>query len=436
LPLPFREPDNGSPFEPLPAPGVRTRCAGTLTGREEKKSRRSRGFFRLELVSLPSAAKFCETFFQKGGCWVEAAESVCAMKEQRVERVLRALEEQGLTQMLIVDPMSIYYLTGYYNQPFERFFGLLLRRDGKHVLFLNRLFPAPEDSGVEEVWYSDTDPTAEIVAEYVDHGAVLGVDKELTARFLLPLMERKAAAGFVNSSLAVDRTRGVKDLEEQEKMRAASAINDAAMARFRGLVREGVTEREIGDQMLGIYLDLGADGFSFPPLVAFGANAADPHHEPDDTVLKEGDCVLFDVGCVKDGYCSDMTRTFYYKTVSDRCREIYETVKAANEAAEALIRPGVRLCDLDRAARDLITEKGYGPAFNHRLGHFIGLKEHEYGDVSSAFDWPVEPGMIFSIEPGIYLVDDTGVRVEDLVLVTEDGAELLNRYSHELDVIE
>ena len=243
------------------------------------------------------------------------------------------------------------------------------------------------------------------------------------------------AAGFVNSSLAVDKTRAVKDEEEKEKMRSASAVNDAAMARLRALVHAGVTEREIRDQLLGIYQELGAQGFSFTPLVAFGANAADPHHEPDDTVLREGDCVLFDVGCVKDGYCSDMTRTFYYKSVSDHCREVYETTRAANEAAVALIRPGVRLCDIDKAARDLITEKGYGPAFNHRLGHFIGLTDHEYGDVSSAFDWEVEPGMIFSIEPGIYLVGDTGVRVEDLVMVTEDGVELLNHYSHDLDII-
>ena len=358
------------------------------------------------------------------------------MREQRVKRVLAALEEQGLSQMLITDPMSIYYLTDVYVQPFERFFGLLLRRDGKHALFLNRLFTVPRDVGIEKVWYSDTDPATELVARAMDRTAVLGVDKELTARFLLPLMEQKAAAGFVNSSLAVDRTRGVKDAEEQERMRLSSDLNDRAMARFRALIHEGVTEKELGDQMLRIYLDLGADGFSFPPLVAFGANAADPHHEPDGTVLKPGDCVLFDVGCVKDGYCSDMTRTFYYKTVSDRCRTIYETVRAANEAAEALIRPGVRLCDLDAAARDLIAARGYGPAFNHRLGHFIGLGEHEYGDVSAGFDWAVEPGMIFSIEPGIYLPGDTGVRIEDLVLVTEDGAELLNKYPHELDVIE
>jgi Xaa-Pro dipeptidase len=233
----------------------------------------------------------------------------------------------------------------------------------------------------------------------------------------------------------VDYTRGIKDAEEQKKMIATSEINDAAMAQFKTLIHDGVTEAEAAGKMLEIYRNLGAEGFSFSPLVAFGANAADPHHEPDDTVVKPGDCVLFDVGCIKDGYCSDMTRTFYFKEVSEHCREIYHIVRRANEAAEALIRPGVRLCDIDAAARDLITKEGYGPQFNHRLGHFIGLKEHEYGDVSSGFDWPVQPGMIFSIEPGIYLTGDTGVRIEDLVLVTEDGVKILNRYPHELEII-
>ena len=249
-------------------------------------------------------------------------------------------------------------------------------------------------------------------------------------------MERKAAAGFMNGSIAVDRTRGIKDAEEQAKMITASEINDAAMARFKTLVHDGVTEQEIAAQMLDIYRELGADGCSFRPLVAFGANAADPHHEPDNTAVKPGDCVLFDVGCMKDGYCSDMTRTFFFREASEHCRNIYNIVRRANEAAEALIRPGVPLCKLDAAARDLITAEGYGPQFNHRLGHFIGLSEHEFGDVSSASDWRAEPGMIFSIEPGIYLSNDTGVRLEDLVLVTDDGVRLLNRYSHELEIID
>ncbi|MBR2852310.1 MAG: aminopeptidase P family protein [Anaerotignum sp.] len=357
------------------------------------------------------------------------------MKENRVERIMEDLQGMGVSQMLIVDPMSIYYLTGVYNDPHERFYGLLLRADGKHAYFLNNLFSIPQEVGVEKVWYFDTDPVMEIVARYVDKTSPLGVDKDLKARFLLPLMEMQAATGFVNTSLAVDTVRGVKDAEEQEKMRVSSHINDMAMAEFKNLIHAGVTEKEVAEQMLKIYLDLGADGFSFEPLVAFGANAADPHHGPDDTVLKEGDVVLFDVGCIKDGYCSDMTRSFFFKMVNEKSREVYETVRAANEAAIAKVKPGIPLMELDKAARDLITEKGYGPQFNHRLGHFIGLAEHEYGDVSSTNETLAVPGMIFSIEPGIYLAGDVGVRVEDLVLVTEDGCEVLNHYSKELEII-
>ncbi len=346
-----------------------------------------------------------------------------------------ALKESGVSQMLVVDPMSIFYLTDVYVEPFERFFALYLREDGKHVLFLNKLFTIPEGVDIEKVWMADTDPVMDIVAGYLDANAVLGVDKDLKARFLLPLMEKKAAFGFVNTSLAIDITRGVKDEEEQQKMRLASEINDKAMAQFAGLIKEGISEKEVADQMLQIYLDLGADGYSFPPIVSFGANAADPHHGPDDTRVKPGDCVLFDVGCIKDGYCSDMTRTFYFKEVSEHCKEVYNLVREANEKAEEKIKAGVPIKEFDITARNIITEAGYGPAFNHRLGHFIGLSEHEFGDVSSTNEMPAKAGMIFSVEPGVYLAGDTGVRIEDLVLVTEDGVERLNHYPKELQII-
>lgn len=358
------------------------------------------------------------------------------MNYTRINRVVDALKDMGLTQMMITDPMSIYYLTNVHVHPGERFYALYLRADGKHLFFLNKLFTIPEGVELEKVWYSDTDNLTEIIAECLDKDAVLGVDKDMKARFMLPLMEAGAAAGFKNGSMAVDMTRAAKDEEEREKMRVASSMNDAAMAEFKKLIHAGVTEKEVESKLLQIYKELGADGFSFTPIVSFGANAADPHHSPDDTVLKEGDCVLFDVGCLKDGYCADMTRTFYYKSVSEEHRFIYDTVRKANEAAEAIIKPGVQLCDVDATARNLIAEAGYGPNFTHRLGHFIGLDVHEFGDVSSVSPLVAAPGMVFSIEPGIYLVGNTGVRIEDLVLVTEDGCEILNSFSKELEILE
>uniref|UniRef100_UPI00402A531A M24 family metallopeptidase n=1 Tax=Gemmiger formicilis TaxID=745368 RepID=UPI00402A531A len=147
------------------------------------------------------------------------------------------------------------------------------------------------------------------------------------------------------------------------------------------------------------------------------------------------DVVLFDIGGRHRNYCSDMTRTFFWGEPDEETARIYDIVRRANEAAEALIKPGVKLCDLDAAARDLITEAGYGEYFNHRLGHFIGQTDHEKGDVSSANRTEVRPGMIFSIEPGVYLPGEFGVRVEDLVLVTETGCEVLNHNDKHWDVV-
>ena len=164
------------------------------------------------------------------------------MKQNRADRVIAELKKQGVTQMLITDPMSVYYLTDVYVQPMERFYALLLKENGDHIFFLNHLFSVSEVTGVQQVWSYDTDPVMDRVAEFIDRDAPLGVDKDLKARFLLPLMEMQAAQSFVNTSVAVDTARGVKDEEEQEKMRVSSDLNDRAMAEFKKLIREGITE--------------------------------------------------------------------------------------------------------------------------------------------------------------------------------------------------
>jgi Xaa-Pro dipeptidase len=156
---------------------------------------------------------------------------------------------------------------------------------------------------------------------------------------------------------------------------------------------------------------------------------------PDGTVLKRGDCIVVDIGGKKQGYCSDMTRTFACLEASDELRRVHDLTVRANETAESIIKPGVRLCDIDRAARDVIAGAGYGEYFTHRLGHFIGTEVHEYGDASAAFTKKVEEGMVFSCEPGIYLPGNLGVRIEDLVLVTKDGSEVLNRVGKKLEIV-
>lgn len=357
------------------------------------------------------------------------------MNEARVEKVLKNLGEMGLNQVIVSDPLSIFWLTGYYTEPYERFFALYLASGRAPVLFCNRLFPDAHASCENVVVFSDTDDPVPLVTAVTRHDAPLGVDKDLAARWLVPLMSAGAASSFVLGSQAVDDARSVKDAREQDLMRAASSTNDRAMAWLVEQVVPGVTEASIAERLLAEYRSLGAEDHSFSPIVSFGANAADPHHSPDSTVLRPGDPVLFDVGCKQSAYCSDMTRTFFTAEPTEHQRRVYETVRAANEAAEALVRPGVTFAEIDRAARSIIEDAGWGEYFTHRLGHQIGLVDHEPGDVSSVHDEPVRPGQIFSIEPGIYLPGDVGVRIEDLVIVTDDGCEVLNSFPKELTVL-
>ncbi len=361
------------------------------------------------------------------------------MNEARAAQVMTNLHEMGLSQALFTDPLGIWYLTGYYTQPYERFFALYLSmRDGRitSTLFCNVLFPSAEGMADELVLFDDTCDPVPLVAAACNAQEPLGVDKILAARWLVPLMDAHACDGVRVASSALDDARSIKDAREQQLMREASLMNDQGMAWLAHQVHEGTSEQTIAEGLLGAYRELGADDFSFSPIVSFGANAADPHHEPDGTVLKRGDMVLFDVGCKHDWYCSDMTRTFFTAKPTAHQLEVYDTVRRANEAAEAKIRPGVHFSELDLTARKVIEDAGYGKYFTHRLGHQIGLQEHEPGDVSSSHHEPVRAGQIFSIEPGIYIPGDIGVRIEDLALVVEGGVEILNHYTHEPVVLE
>ena len=357
------------------------------------------------------------------------------MNKERIDGVVANMKEAGLDYLLISEPSSIDYLIDYVNNPGERMYVLMLGTKGDHKLFFNKLFFVDKDLGIDIVWHSDVDDATQTIVDNLKDAKKIGVDKHWSANFLLDLMEKLPDVKFVNGSKCVDYKRMVKDDHEQQLMIEASIINDKAMAEMIKQVALDLSEVEVASKLKDIYQKLGASDISFDTIVAYGKNGANPHHENDDSRLKPGDSIIIDMGCKYQGYCSDMTRTVFYKEVSQEAKEVYELVKAANEAAEAMIKPGVRLCDIDKTARDLITKAGYGKEFNHRLGHFIGKDVHEYGDVSVNFDLEVQEGMIFSIEPGVYLAGKFGVRIEDLVLVTKDGCKILNSYTKDLIVI-
>lgn len=358
------------------------------------------------------------------------------MKISRVTKILAQMEESKIPQLIITSVESIFYLTGKMIHSGERLVALYLDVNGNHKFLVNKLFPINEDLGIEVVWYDDIENPIDKLEKIVKQGEVLGVDKDLPAYFLIDLMGRNVVKTFVNSSPIIDRLRMIKDEEEIKIMKEASKINDAVMLKLWSNLKEGYSEKYYANLLSEIYEEEGSSGFSFSPIIATSPNGADPHHGTGKDKIKVGDSVVLDIGGRYKNYCSDMTRTvFIGKEPSKEHAQVYNIVKSANEKAISIIREGVKFSDIDKAARNLITEAGYGEYFTHRTGHSIGIEVHDFGNVSSVNDEEVKAGMIFSVEPGIYLKDNIGVRIEDLVLVTKDGCEVLNSVTKEITVL-
>lgn len=354
------------------------------------------------------------------------------MDTNKLNRIKAKMQEQGLPQMVISDPVAIYYLVEKWIFPGERFHALYISLDGKDRFVMNRLFPQNEDLGVEITYYDDIEDGAAVLAGFTDSSAPLGIDKNLPSRFLLRLQELGAGSKYCNGSLIVDKVRQIKSPEEQQLMIESGAMLDRVMGKLIPWVVKGLNEQELNAKCIELLKAEGFNGQSFDPITAYAKGAADPHHITDESKGRHGDCVILDIGGVWKNYCSDMTRTVFIGEYSERQKEIYNIVLEANKRGIAAAKPGAKMSDVDKAARDYITEKGYGEYFTHRTGHSIGMECHEVGDVSAANDEIIEAGQCFSVEPGIYLYDEgIGVRIEDIVLVTEDGCITLNNYPKE-----
>ncbi len=356
------------------------------------------------------------------------------MKRNRLNRVLENMEKMGLNQLIVSEPASVYYLTGRWIEPGERMLALLIRKNGECALFANRLFAQTPDPDMPLISYDDTDDPTALLAESIGSGA-LGVDKSWPSLFLIRLMKRRPQLEIREGAQAVDEARMLKDEEELCALRESSRLNDQALERTLQAIQSDVSERKIARLYEDNAVQLGAMGNSFPALICFGENCAEPHHETGTRLLKPGDSVILDVGLNLNHAMSDMTRTVFFSQASDEQKRVYDLVCAANQAARQAVRPGVPLSEVDRAARSVIEQAGYGAQFIHRTGHGIGLSVHEPPDVSAVNPLVCQPGMVFSIEPGVYLPGRFGVRVEDLVAVTEDGCETLNALDRTLRIL-
>ncbi|GAA2730996.1 Xaa-Pro peptidase family protein [Actinocorallia aurantiaca] len=360
---------------------------------------------------------------------------------ERLAAVRGAVADEGLGAVLLTPGPDLRYVSGYDAHPLERLTCLAVPAEGEPFLVVPRLeLPAAQASpagrlGLEFVpWEETEDPYALVAARLPGTGEVAVAD-QMWAAMALRLRDAMPGVRQVAAGAVMRRLRMRKSAAEVEALREAGAAIDRVHAMVPGLLRPGRTEREVGRDIAEAILAEGHVSVDFV-IVGSGPNGASPHHELSDRVIEAGDPVVVDIGgTMPSGYCSDSTRTYAVGTPPEEFQTYYRVLLEAQEAAVRAVRPGVTPEAVDAAARDLIAAAGYGEYFVHRTGHGIGLQTHEHPYIVAGNTEPLEPGMAFSVEPGIY-PGAHGARIEDIVVCTEDGFERMNTVPRELVVVD
>ncbi|WP_405818702.1 Xaa-Pro peptidase family protein [Streptomyces sp. NBC_01390] len=369
-----------------------------------------------------------------------AAENLYPADRLRTAR--EATARAGLDALLISPGADLRYLTGYDALPLERLTCLVLPADGDPFL----LVPALEESaakaspagdlGIEIAgWHETDDPYALVAARLPSRTARLGVDNHMWAEKTIAFRTALPGAHQELAGSVLNELRMRKTPQEAAALRRAGAAIDRVHARMGEWLRAGRTEREVGRDIADAIIAEGHVRVDFV-IVGSGPHSASPHHELSDRTIRPGDPVVVDIGgTTLDGYCSDSTRVYVVGEPPADFRRLHDVLLRAQCAQTDAVRPGITAERLDSIGRDIISDAGYGPCFIHRTGHGIGLESHEEPYIVAGNRLPLEPGMAFSVEPGIYLPGRYGARIEDIVICTEDAGERLNRTTRDLVVL-
>ncbi len=355
----------------------------------------------------------------------------------RVAGLRAAMADAAVDAVLLSIGSDLPYVLGYHAEPTERLTMAVIPADGDVVMFVPVL-EVPRVNVIPGVfsvrgWGEQEDPIA-LVAGAVGQSAVVGIGDHTWSRFLLELQDALPGAKFTAARPLVSSLRIKKTAAEVDRLRRSGAAADRVAGRLADQQFSGRRERDIARWVGEALVEEGCDHAAFT-IVASGPNAASPHHEAGDRVIEHGDTVVVDFGGRVEGYYSDTTRTFSVGEPSAEVKLAYEALRTAQDAGVASVAPGVTAESIDTATRSVLESAGYGEWFIHRTGHGIGMEVHEDPYLVAGNTTLIEPGMAFSVEPGIYIPGRFGMRIEDIVVATESGPERLNESSRDLVVV-
>ena len=359
----------------------------------------------------------------------------------RISRAAAAAGERGVDALLITPSPDYAYLLGYTAPAMERLTCLIVPAEGEPVLLLPRLEEplARHELGelVDEVTivpWDETDDPIRLVQTVLAGSLRVAIQDQMWARFALRLRAALDPAQLVEAGPTMSALRRVKSPEEIDRLRAAASAADAAMSAVMGERLSGRRERDVSRHIADLLVAEGHDTAGFA-IVASGPNSASPHHTAGERVIQSGDAVVVDIGGTRSGYSSDTTRTAFVGDPDREFMALYAVLRQAQQAACEAVQPGIACAEIDATARRIIEEAGYGEAFIHRTGHGIGMETHEEPYIVSSNPELLQAGHAFSIEPGIYIRDTWGARIEDIVICTDVGGERLNTTSTELFIV-
>ncbi|WP_158302157.1 M24 family metallopeptidase [Paenibacillus mesophilus] len=347
--------------------------------------------------------------------------------EERIKKLRKLLEQTQYDAVIVATAANLFYFTGVWIEAHERLLTLAIRRTGEPVLVAPDLHRGELESvGLHTAFWRDGEDASALLSDALGASEAVSVDEGWPSGHLLELMKHRPETRWTGGAHLLGKLRQVKDEHEIKLIRESADALNRVMTAFVPHIREGRSEAELLEELQLLWKREGIRELSFDPTVATGANGANPHHTPGEAVVRKGDFVIVDTGGKLNHYCSDMTRTFSIGEPSDEQRTVYELVKEAHLAGIRAVRPGVTFSEIDRAVRSIIEAGGYGEYFVHRTGHGLGIDIHEQPTVQGGNELAIEPGMVFSIEPGVYLPGKFGVRIEDIVIATEEGCESVN----------